>query len=102
MTATNIEIIVSPKSLERQIKILDERILELQSEMNALEKKREACHTLLGIPLAPVGAVAAVETAPVKKATPRKKREAESEELEDEAIEAIDVSAASEESASAH
>lgn len=77
------EIIVSPKSLERQIKMLDERILELQAEVAGLEKKREACHVLLGIPLAPVSAGLDSAPAPVKKAPPRKKRESDFNEAEE-------------------
>jgi hypothetical protein len=92
-----VEIIVSPKSLERQIKMLDERILELQAEVAGLEKKREACHVLLGIPLAPVTAALEVAPVSVKKTSPRKKREndfAESEEtsapLDNELAESAD------------
>ncbi len=81
------ELIVNPKSLERQIKMLDERLLELQAEMGALEKKREACHTLLGIPVAPVG----VGETPIlaKKTSARKKRESEVSESVEEGLDAV-------------
>jgi hypothetical protein len=69
-----IELVVNPKSLERQIKLLDERLVELREEMEALEKKREACCTLLGIASGP--AVASAEPPAPKKGSPRKKKEA--------------------------
>jgi len=40
--------IVSSKSLEKQLKVVETRIQELQSEIEDLEKIRSACHTLLG------------------------------------------------------
>jgi hypothetical protein len=99
---SQVEIIVSPKSLERQIKLLDERLLELQSEVAELEKKREACHVLLGIPVAPVSATMETLSAPVKKAPPRKKREAEfSDEDEVAAVEPVLADSAEEDGAHA-
>lgn len=72
----SLENVINPKSLERQIKIIEQRLMELQSETNALEQRRQACHILLGQPLAPIGA--SVETAPVaptKKSSRPKKKE---------------------------
>lgn len=58
--------ILSPKSLERQIKVLEEKIRELNAEVAVLERKREACHILLGVPVAPLAAEAEVVVAPKK------------------------------------
>lgn len=75
-----LENVINPKSLERQIKIIEQRLLELQTETSALEKRREACHILLGQPLAPIGAgtvEAATATPPKKPARPKKKETSE-------------------------
>ena len=69
--------IISSKSLERQIKVLEDKIGELQDEAMALERKREACHILLGIPIAPISTTpeAAVTTAKKnKKKSPAQER----------------------------
>ena len=72
-----LENVINPKSLERQIKIIEQRLLELQSETNALEKRREACHILLGQPLAPIGAGVEAATAVPPKKLPRPKKKEE-------------------------
>lgn len=74
--------IISTKALERQIKVLEEKILDLQSEVSALEKKREACHILLGVPLKPISeSIEAAASAP-KKPTKRKVAREENVEVE--------------------
>jgi hypothetical protein len=78
-----VEMIVNPKSLEKQIKILDDRILELQSELSDLEKKKEACHILLGVPVTAVGASPEPVTQG-KKPVSRKKRDLEKEVSSDD------------------
>ena len=75
-----LENVINPKSLERQIKIIESRLSELQNETAALEKKREACYLLLGLPLLPFGAT--VETAPVPLATKKISRGKKKESTE--------------------
>lgn len=80
-----LENVINPKSLERQIKIIEQRLTELQAETSALEKRREACHILLGLPLAPMGTnVETAPAAPPKKSTRSKKKEQSEEEANQE------------------
>lgn len=73
----SLENVINPKSLERQIKIIEGRLSELQSETAALEKRREACYILLGHPLPPFGVAVEAAAAPVtaKKISRGKKKE---------------------------
>jgi hypothetical protein len=76
--------ILNPKLLERQLKLIEEKLGALQSEKEKLEKVRDACHFLLSgeAPPAPKRAEAkaarAESTAPPPRA-PRRKKSAESE-----------------------
>lgn len=99
----SLENVINPKSLERQMKIIEQRLTELQSESSALEKRREACQILLGLPLAPMGASVdtAAPVAPNKKSSRPKKKErteaeAELENAESELPEEISIIRASE------
>ena len=76
--------IVSSKSLEKQLKVVEVRIQELQAEIHDLEKIRSACHTLLGTSsdLSPETAEAAQEFPP----TPAKKKSAKRTSLNAEEI----------------
>lgn len=82
--------IVSPKSLEKQLKIVESRVQELQAEIHELEKIRTACLILLGtaaeFPPEKEAADAALDAVPAK-ATKKKsdKRAAASEETDEEA-----------------
>ena len=40
--------VLNPKQLEKQIKVIESRMLELQRELDELNRMRDACHTLLG------------------------------------------------------
>lgn len=99
-----LENVINPKSLERQIKLIEQRLFELQTETNELEKRREACHILLGVPLVPFGSHVAAASAPVvpakKSSRPKKKdhneEEADRENTESELSEEVSVIRASE------
>lgn len=82
----SVENVVNPKSLERQIKLLEQRMRDLQTEIGTLEKRREACHVLLGIPLAPLGALTegALAAPPAKKTIRHKKKDSETDEMPSE------------------
>jgi hypothetical protein len=45
---TTVANIISPKALERQIKLFETRIGELNAELSELEKMKTACQLLLG------------------------------------------------------
>lgn len=81
---TSLENVINPKSLERQIRIIEQRLMELQSEANELEKRREACHILLGQPLAPIGIAESAVVTPPKKSSRTKKKERIDEGVEQE------------------
>ncbi len=81
--------IISSKSLERQIKVLEDNILGLQEEMLRLERKREACHILLGIPVAPISTAPEAAVATVKK--PKKKNPAHEKNENEENFETTPV-----------
>lgn len=61
--------VLNPKSLEKQIKIVDARLSELAVELEELEKIKAACQILLGKPTEVKGAAA-------------KKKQGESDESE--------------------
>lgn len=89
---TSVEIVISPKSLERQIKLLDDRLLELQTEVSTLEKTREACYVLLGG--APAVSSPADSSNAAKKAPQKRKRSADNlEASEEENLGSVDFSA---------
>lgn len=70
--------IISPKALDKQLKIVESRIQVLQSEISDLEKVKNACLILLGsTPEAPEGVEAASSAAPVKN---KKKRSENTDE----------------------
>jgi hypothetical protein len=65
---TTVPNVISPKALERQIKLLESRIQELQGELTELEKMKTACQLLLG------SAGLEPEKTPDAEAAPSKKR----------------------------
>ncbi len=79
---SSVEIVISPKSLEKQIKLLDDRLLELQTEVSSLEKTREACYVLLGG--SPAVSASSESNVVAKKAPLKKKRSADLSETADE------------------
>jgi hypothetical protein len=91
--STSVEIVISPKSLERQIKLLDDRLLELQIEVASLEKTREACYVLLGGSPA-VCASTDNSSVNAKKAPPKRKRSSDVlDAAEEENTSSVDFSA---------
>lgn len=71
--------IISSKSLEKQLKVVESRISTLQAEMAELEKIKNACLVLMG----PQG------LAPVEEATPSKSKKKKS--ADDEALVSEDM-----------
>jgi hypothetical protein len=72
--------ILNPKALEKQLKILEGHIGDLQMQIDELEKMRSACLVLLGtVPTEP----GVVKEEPVKnlESSPKKKKPSVSEEL---------------------
>lgn len=72
--------VINPKSLEKQLKLVDSRVQELQAELRELEKVRTACLILLGNPaeFAEGAEAKPVEAAAPK--SPRKKTEKKDEQ----------------------
>src|SRR5262245_21549433 len=70
--------IMNPKQLEKQVKIVETRIAELQAEIDGLEKIRTACQILLGneatLPVAKTAETPA-EPKPAKPRAPKAPKE---------------------------
>ena len=80
--------LVSPKSLEKQLKVVESRIGELEAEITELEKIKAACLVLLGTaPQADAVETAAPATGKLKK----KKTDAEEEAEEHDVINASEL-----------
>lgn len=81
--------IISSKSLEKQLKVVESRMSTLQAEMAELEKIKNACLVLMG----PQGLVPAEESAPSK--TKKKKSSDEEALVSEEMISQDDTSSES-------
>ena len=87
--------IMNPKQLEKQVKILESRIAELQSEIDGLEKMRVACQILLGtaaeLPAPKAAAPAPVEAKPPKEKPAKKAAAAEAAPRADVSQKIVDL-----------
>ena len=92
--------IVNSKSLEKQLKVVETRINELQTEIRDLEKIKTACQVLLGAPAefpVPVTEGTQVEAASAK--PPKKKSEKKTDTEMAEGASATDFAPPSEQDA---
>lgn len=100
MSATNFPLnVISPKALEKQLKLVEGRIAVLQSEMAELEKIKNACLVLMGT-AATVAPAESAEAAAVTKNRKKKSTEEEDGEEEVDVISPSEVMAS--EAAAAH
>lgn len=82
MSATNFPLnVISPKALEKQLKLVEGRIAVLQSEMTELDRIKNACLVLMGTAVTATP-VESAEAAAITKN--RKKKSTEDEEGEEE------------------
>jgi len=81
---TQILNIISPKSLEKQLKVVDSRIQTLQAEIDELTKIRNACLVLLGNSVEETPERIEVEAPKASKKKPEKRNAEEVTESDDE------------------